>query len=161
MIQTIQRVSRTHLGPGVGVGIVCAMLLGLGGCLPLSGTPASPGGAEVLLFYVENRTDRPAHLQVLGDQDLLFSVDLEAASVVGPSGGSAGRELPPGRRIYPGREIKVPVLRYPRRLEVHETLRDWVKTLSLQGLRAQGGVGHRIVVSSDGIEIHSDYVPVR
>ena len=161
MMDVDRRLSQAPCRRGAGLGlVVLLLLLGLGGCLPLGGPSPSSARGEVLLFYVENRTDQPAHLQAFGDQDLLFSVDLEAAPAVVPSGGSEGRELPPGG-TYPGREIKVPVLRYPRRLEVRETLRDWVKTLSLRGLRAQGGVGYRIVISESGLEIYSDYVPVR
>lgn len=153
MIHTDRRLLPSLLS----VGVLSLALLGLSGCLPL-GSNGSPARGEVLLFYVENRTDRPVHLQVIADQEHLFAVDLEAATITATSG--EGRELPPTDG-YRGKEIKVIVKRLPEVLEVREVLRELRARFSLAGLPPRGGFGYRIVVSGNGIEFFADYVPIR
>ena len=123
------------LGLGVGVGV--------GGCFPLGAS-----GGRDLVFYVENRTERPVHLQVIADREHLFAVDLEAA----PSPVSSG---------VPGREVRVRVERFPRELEVREVLRELRARFSLEEHPLPPGFGYRIVVSEQGIELFADYIPAR
>ncbi|GEM_PF-4419561 len=132
---------------GWGVWSVVLLLFGLGvgvrGCFPFEGS----GGAD-LVFYVENRSAEPVHLQVIADREHLFAVDLEAA----PSPASSG---------VPGLEVRVRVERFPRELEVREVLRELRARFSLEEHPLPPGYGYRIVVSEQGIELFANYATTR
>lgn len=109
----------------------------------------------IVFFYLVNRSGQDAMVRVLADDRGLFVQEIESKQEA-PVG--AEEAPPPGP--YPARELKVPLNRKAKRLEVEELN---------SGMKAQFEItnfikvdaGFRITIGARQILLDQDYFPVR